>query len=184
MIRALDEEEEPEEPEEASVEQVEEVAPKVMSTEDKLAFDEVFSDPRDILIAEMDIPERLQIKVKDNEDDLTKESQWIFNAIIVELKYQNPDKFEEIKTKIQRVLKMFKKDKMDIPYINRYCRAKLIPELEQKDVWRIFNLDIEYGKLLDQKQKVLDFFNGLDEFSKENNETEAFANYKEQISQV
>ena len=132
----------------------------------------------------MDIPERLQLKVKDNEDDLTKESQWIFNAIIVELKYQNPEKFEEIKTKIQRVLKMFKKDKMDIPYINRYCRAKLIPELEQKDVWRIFNLDIEYGKLLDQKQKVLDFFNGLDEFSKENNETEAFANYKEQISQV
>ena len=74
MIRALDEEEEPEEPEEASVEQIEEAAPKVMSPEDKLAFDEVFSDPRDITIAEMDIPERLQIKVKDNEEDLNKES--------------------------------------------------------------------------------------------------------------
>jgi hypothetical protein len=49
IIRALDEEEELEEPEEASVGQVEdEVAPKVMSAEDKLAFDEVFSDPRDI----------------------------------------------------------------------------------------------------------------------------------------
>lgn len=155
-----------------------------MSAEDKLAFDEVFSDPRDITIAELDIPERLQLKIKDMEEDLGKETEWIFNSIIVELKYQNRDKFDEIKTKIQRVLKMFKKDKMDIPYINRYCRAKLIPELEQKDVWRIFNLDIEYAKLLEQKQKVLDFFNGLDEFTKESSELEAFSNYKEQITQV
>jgi hypothetical protein len=101
MIRALDEEEEPEEPEEPSVEQVDaEVAPKVMSAEDKLAFDEVFADPRDVSIAEIDIPERLQLKVKDNEEDLVKESEWIFNAIIVELKYQNQEKFEDIKTKI------------------------------------------------------------------------------------
>ena len=165
MIRAVDEEEELEELEEPSIEKVEELRPKVMTAEDKLAFDEVFGDPRDILLAETDIPERLQIKLKDVEADLVKESQWIFDIIIVELKQQNPDKFEEIKMKIVRVLKMLKKDKMDIPYINRYCRAKLIPELEQKDVWRIFNLDIEYGKLLEQKQKVLDFFDGLNEFA-------------------
>ena len=60
---------------------------------------------------------------------------------------------------------MFKKEKIDIPYICWYGRAELIPELEQKDVWRIFNLDIEYNKLEDQKHKILDFFNDLDQFA-------------------
>jgi hypothetical protein len=179
VIRALDEEEEAEEPlEEPSEEKIEEQRAKVMSPEDKLAFDEVFGDPKDILIAETDIPERLQLKLKEMEDDLAKEAHWIFDIIIVELKYQQPDKFEDIRTKIYRVLKMFKKEKMDVPYINRYCRHSFIPELEAKDVWRIFNLDIDYGKLLEQKQKVLDFFNGLDDFAKASGEAEGFAHYK------
>mgnify|MGYP001096645644 CR=1 FL=1 len=42
---------------------VEEAKPKMMSAEDKLAFDEVFGDPKDIQIAETDIPERLQLKL-------------------------------------------------------------------------------------------------------------------------
>lgn len=71
---------------------------------------------------------------------------------------------------------------MDIPYINRYCRANSTPELEQKDIWRIFNLDIEYGKLQEQKRKVLDFFQGLEEFSQDSYETESFTYYKKQIS--
>jgi hypothetical protein len=29
---------------------------------------------------------------------------------------------------------------------------ELIPELEPKDVWRIFNLDVEYGKFQIQKK--------------------------------
>jgi hypothetical protein len=113
---------------------LEEAKPKVMSAEDKLAFDEVFGDPKDMLIAENDIPERLQLKLMQTpmtDEELMKEAEWIFNLIIGELKYnQNLDKFGEIKSKIFKVLKMFKKDKIDIPFINRYGRAELIPELE------------------------------------------------------
>lgn len=145
--------EEYEEPGEEKV--VEETKPKVISAEDKLAFDEVFGDSKDLVIAETDIPEKLQLKLTQTpttDEDLMKEAQWIFDLIIGETKYyQNIEKFGEIKTKIFKVLKMFKKDKIDIPFINRYGRAELIPELEQKDVWRIFNLDIEYGKLQEQK---------------------------------
>jgi hypothetical protein len=139
-IRALDDEddgldEEYEEPLQVGQEKVvEETKPKVMSAEDKLAFDEVFGDPKDFLIAEADIPERLQIKLMQTpmtDEDLTKEAEWIFNLIIGELKYnQNHEKFFEIKSKIFKVLKMFKNDKIDIPFINRYGRAELIPELE------------------------------------------------------
>jgi hypothetical protein len=140
-IRALDDEddgleEEYEEPQLIGEEKVvEEAKPKVMSAEDKLAFDEVFGDPKDFLIAETDIPERLQLKLMQTpmtDEDLMKEAEWIFNLIIGELKYnQNQEKFFEIKSKIFKVLKMFKKDKIDIPFINRYGRAELIPELEQ-----------------------------------------------------
>jgi hypothetical protein len=34
----------------------------------------------------------------------------------------------------------------DIPYIIRYRLYELSPELESKDIWKIFNLDIEFGK--------------------------------------
>lgn len=53
----------------------------------------------------------------------------------------------------------------DIPWICRYAREFYMPELEQKDVWRIYQLDIEYGKLQSQKQKILEFFEGIEEFA-------------------
>jgi transcription elongation factor SPT6 len=48
--------------------------------------------------------------------------------------------------KIGKVLKLFRCENCDVPYITRYRQNELIPELEPDDVWRIFNLDIEYGK--------------------------------------
>jgi hypothetical protein len=96
-IRALDyeddgqDEEEYEEPVQVGEEKVvEEAKPKVMSAEDKLAFDEVFGDPKDLLIAENDIPERLQLKLMQTpmtDEEMLKEAEWIFNLIIGELKY-------------------------------------------------------------------------------------------------
>jgi transcriptional accessory protein Tex/SPT6 len=58
----------------------------------------------------------------------------------------------KIKAKIALVLKLFRVEKCDIPYITRYRQNELIPELEPHDVWTIFNLDIEYGKFQVQKK--------------------------------
>ena len=126
VIRALDDEDQDEEDLEEADEEaaVEEAKPKMMSAEDKLAFDEVFGDPKDIQIAETDIPERLQLKLIQtpmSEEELVKEANWIFDLMIVDLKYsQNGEKFDEIKNKICNVLKKFKRDKIDIPFINSY----------------------------------------------------------------
>ena len=102
----------------------------------------------------MDIPERLQTKIgierlSPSEDELVEEAKWIFNSIIVELRCNRKEElFEIIKSKIYRVLRMIRKIRGDIPWICRYGgRAEVAPELETKDIWRIFNLDIEYGKL-------------------------------------
>tara|TARA_B110000285_G_C15098418_1_gene603500 strand:+ start:163 stop:405 length:243 start_codon:yes stop_codon:yes gene_type:complete len=71
--------------------------------EDKLAFDEVFGHPNDMKIAELDIPERLQIKIGINRmnptiEQLKQESEWIFKAILEELRYnRNQELFEDIK---------------------------------------------------------------------------------------
>lgn len=59
--------------------------------------------------------------------------------------------------------------KGDIPWICRYARADFAPELETKDVWKIFNLDLEYGKIQNQKQKIHEFLVGLDDFAKGDN---------------
>jgi hypothetical protein len=122
--------------------------------EDKFAFAEVFGHPNDIKIAERDIPERLQTKLgidrlSPTDEQLIDEASWIFDKIVVELSYnRNQDRFQDIKTKIFKVLRLFRHSKGgDIPWICRYARAEYAPELETKDVWKIFNLDIEYGKL-------------------------------------
>ena len=48
---------------------------------------------------------------------------------------------------------MFRNDQMDIPFITKYNIKDLIPELNTDDyIWRIFNLDIEYGKFEVQKK--------------------------------
>lgn len=51
----------------------------------------------------------------------------------------------------------------DVPYITRYKMHDLSPELEPRDVWFIFNIDIEYGKFQIQKTQCEQFFNKLEE---------------------
>lgn len=36
-----------------------------------------------------------------------------------------------------------------------------MPDLQPSDVWRIFNLDIEYGKFISQKKQVEDFLKNV-----------------------
>jgi transcriptional accessory protein Tex/SPT6 len=58
----------------------------------------------------------------------------------------------EIKSKILKVLRFLRSEKFDVPYITRYRQDELIPDLQPEDVWKIFNLDIEYGKFQVQKK--------------------------------
>lgn len=159
-IKALDAEEQDEEASEARESDEEQVddhgAQKdrsVTRPEDKFAFAEVFGHPNDIKIAERDVPERLQTKLgvdrlAPTDEQLVEEAAWIFGNIVEELSYnRNQDRFQDIKTRIFKVLRLFRHAKGDIPWICRYARADYAPELETKDVWRIFNLDVEYGKL-------------------------------------
>ena len=96
------------------------------------------------------------------EQEIEKEAEWIFNNIIESLadagKHDYVQKFAETKLKICKVLKLFRCENCDVPYITRYRQNELIPELGAEDVWRIFNLDIEYGKFLIQKKQCDDFF--------------------------
>lgn len=73
-------------------------------------------------------------------------------------------KIQDVKKKICKVLKFFRNESHDIPYITRYRFNEVDPELTQADCWRIFNLDIEYGKFLVQKKQCEDFFTKLAEF--------------------
>jgi hypothetical protein len=138
-------------------------------------IDELFGTLQDQKIVEEDIPERLQIKLGGRfspaEAELEKEAEWIFNIIIEELESSKDQNFTTriaiIKKKIQMVLKFFRVENGDIPFITRYRQQELIPELEPHHVWRIFELDIEYGKFLIQKRQCEDFFTKIYEIASE-----------------
>ena len=57
---------------------------------------------------------------------------------------------------------------------------ELIPELESRHVWRIFELDIEYGKFQVQKKQCEDFFSKIAEIASEQNQ-KYIEHYKNQI---
>lgn len=44
------------------------------------------------------------------------------------------------------MIKLIRDDNYDIPMITRYRKYTYATELTEKDVWSIFNLDIEFGK--------------------------------------
>lgn len=61
---------------------------------------------------------------------------------------------------------------MDIPFITKYNDKDLIPELNTEYIWRIFNLDIEYGKFEVQKKQIEDFFTQINSLSDESHDIE------------
>ena len=39
---------------------------------------------------------------------------------------------------------MFRNEHLDVPMITKYRRFEYMKELDEQDVWTIFNLDLEY----------------------------------------
>jgi hypothetical protein len=52
---------------------------------------------------------------------------------------------------------MFRIDHYDIPMITKYRKYEYQKDLDEKDVWTIFNLDIEYGKFQHQLNQMKAF---------------------------
>lgn len=68
----------------------------------------------------------------------------------------------------------------DIPYITKVRQYELLPELGPQHTWRIFELDIEYGKFLIQKKQCDDFFTKIQEIADEKTQ-KVIEHYKNQI---
>jgi transcriptional accessory protein Tex/SPT6 len=52
---------------------------------------------------------------------------------------------------------MIRAEHLDIPMVTMYRKYEFQKELDESDVWTIFNLDIEYGKYMHEKQQIKKF---------------------------
>lgn len=131
--------------------------------------DFLFCTEKDNEIERTDMPERLQLKLagrfNPSSDDLKDEATWIFNEMLDSFDFtkENVQQSKKVSTinKIQAVLRMFRKDKKDVPFIANYAMHELAPDIEPKHVWRIFNLDMEHGKFVALKRQVEDFLKNV-----------------------
>ena len=134
-------------------------------------IEEQFATQEDIKIKKEDLPERLLLKYKREEIDnlfegLEFEKEWIFEK----LKLQNnnsEENFSNIKKKIFTLLEYHKKNFLDIPYIVYYRKYIYEPEMDQKDVWKLFELDREYQEIKSYRKEVLKKFEIVKQFLNE-----------------
>lgn len=70
----------------------------------------------------------------------------------------------------------------DVPYVTQHYQHLLMPDLTPSDVWRIFNLDIEYGKFISQKKQVEDFLKNVSALLSDQDSTQQeLENYIQQV---
>ena len=123
----------------------------------KEELEEEYETEKDKVIKTLDYPERLlrqfteeQLMAMNRDVDL--ESEWIIEKM--KTFSSNVDNIGNIKKKITLVLEYHKKDFFDVPFIALYRKMYYEPELSMKDIWKIFELDKEWMKLMDYKQNV------------------------------
>jgi len=93
------------------------------------------------------------------EAELREEAGWIFNQQVTT--FNNSAEIDVLKQKIFRVLELVHLKKLDLPLIARYYMDELHPQLDEEKVWQIFNLDLEFGKFVNEREKVQEFFRRL-----------------------
>lgn len=152
---------------------------KKMFDEDEI--EEEFETERDQRIIKTDCPERIQKYYKEeelekllNKDEdttielskkLEYEAEWIIEKIR-SYKQQNVST-AALKKKILTVLEYYKKDFYDIPFIVYYRRMFYETELNQFDIWKIFEFDKEFNKFMSYKMNVTKMFNSIKSYFKE-----------------
>lgn len=85
--------------------------------------------------------------MQDIDSDIKKEVQWVWER----LTYQKLNDTlimneHQAKLKIEAVIRNFRCNYMDIPYIAKYRKFEYLKELNEENIWQIFNLDLEYGR--------------------------------------
>ena len=81
------------------------------------------------------------------EEDINRETEFIFNRLVELTNREELLQREDfVMKKIKTVLNMIRKDYLDIPMIAKYRKYEYQYELNEEDIWQIFNLELEYGK--------------------------------------
>lgn len=157
---------------------------KIYSKEE---LEEEYITEIDGLIKQIDIPERLlkglteyqlseiQSQIKNKEsiklfevsgNEILNEVDFIFDKL-KSSRYTSSDKQtnqNKIKEKIKLVLSNMKVDFFEVPFIALYRKMNYEPELSQGDIWKIYELDVEWRKLKlvkEQNRKNFDQLRGL-----------------------
>ena len=121
-------------------------------------IDDPFSTFADKRIAELDIPERLQVKLKDRlkpeDKELHDEAEWVLDRLttystITSADRSDPEAFKysrllrqkDAKVRIFKVLSLIRKKCYDVPMVAKYRKYEYAEELDEEAIWIIFNLD-------------------------------------------
>lgn len=138
-------------------------------------IDDPFSTAIDKQIAELDVPERLQVKLKDRirpeDKELHEEAEWILDRLTsyqtvessdnvdqeITFKYSRLLRQKDAKIRIFKVLSLFRKKLYDVPMVAKYRKYEYAEELDEEAIWIIFNLDQEFGKFQRHKKQISDF---------------------------
>ena len=135
-------------------------------------IDDPFSTAADKHIAEVDIPERLQVKLKDrirpDDKELHEEAEWVLDRLTSystmqssdradqesTLKYSRLLRQKDAKVRIFKVLSLIRKKLYDVPMVAKYRKYEYAEELDEEAIWIIFNLDQEFGKFQRHKKQI------------------------------
>ena len=106
-------------------------------------------------IREIDIPERLQKRLKSREnptqEELSAEAEWIFSRYLSEKKNIIPT--ESLRIKITKFLCLYRVDKYEIPFIHMYRMHMLIPDIGHDQLWEFEKWDMDWGFVYENKSK-------------------------------
>lgn len=131
-------------------------------------IDDPFNTEADLKIAETDIPERLQVKLENrflpqqfDEQELQEEAEWVLERLTSipdpDNKYGKMIHAPDTRSKVLKVIKLFRHEMRDIPMIIKYRRYEYAVELDEDAIWHVFNLDQEYGKFQRSKAQINEF---------------------------
>ena len=135
----------------------------------KEELEEEYATEADMKIKAADYPERLLLRYKEEDlpklsNEIEKEADWIFEQIKIQL--SSVESISNVRKKVLMVLEFLKKEFLDEPFIATYRRYVFEPELTDKDIWKLFELDREWKELNDYKVNVIKQFNVVKEYLK------------------
>ncbi|CAG9322903.1 unnamed protein product [Blepharisma stoltei] len=120
-----------------------------------------YGTAEDIMLKQLDIPERLQISLKNREypteAELNLEEEWLLQRLL----QKNPHGIKgAIKAKIHTFLLLYRVEKYEISFIYKYRLDVLKPEIEtENDLLELWAWDKDWGFLYSTKQNLQNLLN-------------------------